>query len=45
MVACSNGASKPSPSNSRRWQLALAEQVIAPVGGQIVAVYHDIVST
>src|SRR5438067_3088057 len=31
-----------SPEDSRRWQLALAEQLIAPVGGQIVAVYHDI---
>lgn len=31
-----------SPEDSRRWQLALAEQLIAPVGGQIVAAYHDI---
>src|SRR5436309_14515640 len=31
-----------SPEDSRRWQLALAEQLIAPIGGQIVAVYHDI---
>src|SRR5439155_3876950 len=31
-----------APEDSRRWQLALAEQLIAPVGGQIVAVYHDI---
>ncbi len=26
-----------TPEDSRRWQLALAEQLIAPVGGQIVA--------
>src|SRR3954466_11045310 len=31
-----------SPDDSRRWQLALAEQLVAPVGGQIVAIYHDI---
>jgi site-specific DNA recombinase len=31
-----------APEDSRRWQLALAEQLIASVGGQIVAVYHDI---
>lgn len=31
-----------APEDSRRWQLAIAEQLIAPVGGQIVATYHDI---
>src|SRR5437764_12404556 len=31
-----------SPEDSRRWQLALTEQLIGPVGGQVVAVYHDI---
>jgi hypothetical protein len=31
-----------TPEDSRRWQLALAEQLIAPFGGQIVATYHDI---
>jgi DNA invertase Pin-like site-specific DNA recombinase len=31
-----------SPEDSRRWQLALAEQLIRPNGGAITAVYHDI---
>jgi site-specific DNA recombinase len=31
-----------SPEDSRRWQLSLAEQLVRPVGGHIVAVYHDI---
>ncbi len=31
-----------SPEDSKRWQLALAEQLIAPQGGSIVSVYHDI---
>jgi hypothetical protein len=31
-----------SPEDSRRWQVALAEQLIVPAGGQIVAVYHHI---
>ena len=31
-----------SPEDSRRWQLALAEQLIRPHGGAITAVYHDI---
>lgn len=31
-----------SPQDSRRWQLSLANQLIAPQGGEIVAVYHDI---
>src|SRR5204863_4565779 len=31
-----------TPEDSRRRQLALAEQLIAPVGGQIVATYHDV---
>ena len=31
-----------SPEDSKRWQLALANQLIAPHDGKIVAVYHDI---
>ena len=31
-----------SPDDSRRWQLALADQLIRPNGGDITAVYHDI---
>ena len=31
-----------SPDDSKRWQLALAEQLIRPHGGVITAVYHDI---
>jgi DNA invertase Pin-like site-specific DNA recombinase len=31
-----------SPEDSRRWQLALAEQLITPQGGVVTAVYHDI---
>ena len=31
-----------SPDDSRRWQLNVAEQLIRPNGGEIVAVYHDI---
>src|SRR5438067_2661347 len=31
-----------APEDSRRWQLSLAEQLINPGGGRIVAVYHDI---
>ena len=31
-----------APEDSRRWQLGIVDQLIAPVGGQIVAVYHDI---
>lgn len=31
-----------SPEDSRRWQLALADQLIAPHGGQVVAVYPDV---
>ena len=31
-----------SPDDSRRWQLALADQLIRPSGGDITAVYHDI---
>jgi hypothetical protein len=31
-----------SPEDSKRWQLSLAEQLIAPGHGAIVAVYHDI---
>ena len=30
-----------SPEDSKRWQLALAEQLIAPKHGSIVAIYHD----
>lgn len=31
-----------SPQDSRRWQLSLADQLIGPKQGSIVAVYHDI---
>ncbi|HVM13022.1 MAG TPA: recombinase family protein [Egibacteraceae bacterium] len=31
-----------SPEDSRRWQLSLAQQLIGPRQGQVVAVYHDI---
>ena len=31
-----------SPDDSKRWQLALAEQLIRPHGGAVTAVYHDI---
>lgn len=31
-----------SPEDSRRWQLSLAQQLIGPHQGRIVAVYHDI---
>lgn len=31
-----------SPEDSRRWQLALADQLIAGHAGYITAVYHDI---
>ncbi len=31
-----------SPEDSRRWQLSLAQQLIGPQEGRIVAVYHDI---
>ncbi|HYD10374.1 MAG TPA: recombinase family protein, partial [Acidimicrobiales bacterium] len=31
-----------SPEDSRRWQLSLAEQLVAPAGGRIVAIYHDV---
>lgn len=31
-----------SPQDSRRWQLSLADQLIGPKQGGIVAVYHDI---
>jgi len=31
-----------SPDDSKRWQLALAQQLITPHDGSIVAVYHDI---
>ena len=31
-----------SPEDSKRWQLALANQLIAPHDGKIVSVYHDI---
>ncbi len=31
-----------SPEDSRRWQLSLAQQLIGPHEGRIVAVYHDI---
>jgi site-specific DNA recombinase len=31
-----------SPDDSRRWQLALADQLIRPNGGEITTVYHDI---
>ncbi len=30
-----------SPEDSKRWQLALAEQLIAPKKGSIGAIYHD----
>lgn len=31
-----------SPDDSRRWQLSVAEQLIAPHAVDISAVYHDI---
>lgn len=31
-----------SPEDSKRWQLSLAEQLIAPHNGRIVKIYHDI---
>ena len=31
-----------SPEDSRRWQLALADQLIRPHGGAVTTVYHDI---
>lgn len=31
-----------SPEDSRRWQLSVAEQLVAPAGGRIVAIYHDV---
>src|SRR5437870_1127813 len=31
-----------SPDDSKRWQLSLAEQLIAPQHGSVVTVYHDI---
>jgi len=31
-----------SPEDSKRWQLSLAEQLIRPHGGAVMAVYHDI---
>ena len=31
-----------SPEDSRRWQLDIATRLVAPAGGAIVAVYHDI---
>jgi site-specific DNA recombinase len=31
-----------APEDSKRWQLALAEQLITPAGGKIVAEFHDI---
>lgn len=31
-----------TPEDSKRWQLSLAEALIAPKNGRIVAVYHDV---
>src|SRR5687768_17725630 len=31
-----------SPEDSKRWQLDIAARLVAPVGGKIVAIYHDI---
>ena len=31
-----------SPEDSKRWQLDIATRLVAPVGGKIVAIYHDI---
>lgn len=31
-----------SPEDSKRWQIALAEQLVAPHDGRIIKVYHDI---
>ncbi len=31
-----------SPEDSKRWQLDIARRLVEPVGGEIVAVYHDI---
>jgi DNA invertase Pin-like site-specific DNA recombinase len=31
-----------SPEDSRRWQLDIAQRLVATAGGAVVAVYHDI---
>ena len=31
-----------SPEDSKRWQLALADQLIRPHGRTVTVVYHDI---
>ncbi len=31
-----------SPEDSKRWQLDIANRLVTPAGGTIVATYHDI---